>query len=166
MKRTKTVRTVRGLKSLISAQDRETAQGDAGALAEHQERSRLVTMLRNITMAVQVFPFIYTILFIFLFTAYSFSSGVLLDIIDYAVFVSPIVVLAHIVYSRMLRMCKWHRLACSLPLLPQAVDQLDIYIFHFEHNAWIVVSATIIITMILFLVCIYKVFFTEDGRIC
>ena len=68
-------------------------------------------------MAVQVFPFIYTALFIFLFTAYSFSEGVLLDIIDYAGFVSPIVVVAHLVYSKMLMMCKWHRIACALPLM-------------------------------------------------
>lgn len=32
-------------------------------------------------MAVQVFPFIYTALFIFLFTAYSFLDGVWLDIV-------------------------------------------------------------------------------------
>lgn len=117
-------------------------------------------------MAVQVFPFIYTALFIFLFTAYSFLDGVWLDIIDYAVFVSPIVVVAHLVYSRMLMMCKWHRIACALPLIPQAVDQFDVYVYHFDHNAWIVVAATIIVTMVLFMIAIYKVFFTEDGRIC
>ena len=117
-------------------------------------------------MAVQVFPFIYTALFVFLFTAYSLGSGTLLDIIDYAVFVSPIVVVAHLVYSRMLMMCKWHRIACALPLIPQAVDQFDAYVYHFDHNAWNVVAATIIVTMILFLIAIYKVFFTEDGRFC
>ena len=117
-------------------------------------------------MAVQVFPFIYTALFIFLFTAYSFSEGVLLDIIDYVGFVSPIVVVAHLVYSKMLMMCKWHRIACALPLIPQAVDQFDIYVYRFDHYTWVVVVATIIVTMILFLIAIYKVFFTEHGRFC
>lgn len=117
-------------------------------------------------MAVQVFPFVYTAMFIFLFTAYSFSEGVLLDVIDYTCFVSPIVVVAHLVYSRMLMMCKWHRIACMLPLIHQAVDQFDIYVHLFDHNAWIVVASTIVVTMILFLIAIYKVFFTEDGRIC
>lgn len=117
-------------------------------------------------MAVQVFPFIYTVLFVFLFTAYSLGEGLLLDIIDYAVFVSPIVVLAHLAYSKLLKMCRWHRVACALPLIPQAVDLFDTYVYHIDHNAWIVVTITIIITMILFLICIYKVFFTDEGRIC
>lgn len=117
-------------------------------------------------MAVQVFPFVYTAMFVFLFTAYSFGEGVLLDIIDYACFVSPIVVVAHLVYSRMLMMCKWHRVACALPLIPQVVDQFDVYVYQFGHNAWIVVAATIIITMILFMIAIYKVFFTDDGKFC
>ena len=117
-------------------------------------------------MAVQVFPFVYTVLFIFLFTAYSLSSGVVLDLIDYAVFVSPIVVVAHLVYSKMLKLCKWHRIACALPLIPQAVDQLDVYVFHFGHNAFVIVACTIVVTMSLFLYCIYKVFFTDEGKIC
>ena len=129
-------------------------------------RSRLVEILGRITMAVQVFPFIYTALYIFLFIAYSFTGGTWLDIIDYAAFVSPVVVFAHLVYSRMLMMCRWHRVACALPLFPQAVDLFDVYVYHFDHNAWIAVAVTIIITMILFLVAIYKVFFTDDGRIC
>lgn len=130
------------------------------------ERSNLVKILRGITLAVQVFPFIYTALYVFLFTAYCLTEGVWLDIIDYMAFVSPIVVVAHLVYSRMLKMCRWHRVACALPLIPQAVDQFDMYVYHFGHNAWIVVSAAIIVTMILFLIAIYRVFFTDDGRIC
>lgn len=117
-------------------------------------------------MAVQVFPFIYTALFIILYAAYSFSSGVALDIIDYLVFVSPIVVLAHLVYSRMLMMCRWHRIACALPLIPQAVDLFDNNVYHMEHNEWILVAATILVTFVLFLIAIYKVFFTDNGRIC
>lgn len=147
-------------KSRTSAQDREASKSPQDA------KSRLIAVLRNITMAVQVFPFIYTALFVFLFAAYSFSSGVVLDIIDYAAFVSPIVVVAHLVYSRMLKLCKWHRIACALPLIPQAVDQFDVYVYHFDHYEWIVVSATILLTLVLFLIAIYKVFFTNDGRIC
>ena len=147
-------------KSRTSAQDREASKSPQDA------KSRLIAVLRNITMAVQVFPFIYTALFVFLFDAYSFSSGVVLDIIDYAAFVSPIVIVAHLVYSRMLKLCKWHRIACALPLIPQAVDQFDVYVYHFDHYEWIVVSATILLTLILFLIAIYKVFYTNDGRIC
>ena len=111
--------------------------------------------MRRITLAVTVLPFIYTALFVSVFCAYSFGSGPVLDIIDYFVFVSPIVVVAHLVYSRMLKLCVWHRIACSLPLLPQAVDQFDLHIHHFGHNAWIVMSTTIFVTIVLFLYCFY-----------
>ena len=88
------------------------------------------------------------------------------DIIDNLVFVSPIVVIAHLAYSKMLKLCRWHRVACVLPLIPQSVDLFDLYVHHIEHNAWIVVSITIIITFSLFLFCFYKVFFTNEGRVC
>ena len=128
--------------------------------------SRLVAILRRITLAVQVFPFIYTALFIILFGLYPFVNGSELDIIDYVCFVSPVVVVAHIVYSRMLMMCRWHRVACALPLIPQFVDLFDTYVYRFGHEEWVIITATIIITSILFLYCIYKVFFTDDGRVC
>lgn len=115
-------------------------------------------------MAVQVFPFIYTALFLILFTAYTFMDGPLLDIIDHLAFVSPVVVAAHLVYSKMLMMCKWHRIACAIPLLPQSVDLLDAYVFHFERGTWIVVAAAIISSTTLFLIAIYKVFLTDNGR--
>ena len=115
-------------------------------------------------MAVQVFPFIYTALFLVLFTVYSFCSGAWLDVIDYVFFVSPIVVLSHLVYSRMLLMCAWHRVACALPIIPQSVDLFDTYIYHFEHGAWVVITITLILTTAIFMVAIYKVFFTENGR--
>lgn len=157
------------LKSHISAQGQEVSEKSPSrnqSEESYQRVTNLVTALRRITLAVKVFPFIYTALFIFLFTAYSIGEGVMLDIIDYLSFVSPIVVVAHLVYSRMLKMCKWHRAACAIPLIPQSVDLFDGYVYHFDHNAWIVVSATILISLFLFLFCIYKVFFTYDGRIC
>lgn len=117
-------------------------------------------------MAVQVFPFVYTALFVVLFSAYSFGEGVMLDIIDYATFVSPAVILAHIFYSLMLRLCKWHRIACALPLIPQSVDIFDTYVLRLDHTSWLIVSVTIIVTMFLFLVSIHMVFFTEDGKLC
>ena len=72
-------------------------------------KSDFVVRLRNVIWAVRLFPFIYTALLVVLYTAYSFSSGVILDLIDYLAFVSPLVILAHWVYSRILKMCKWHR---------------------------------------------------------
>ena len=117
-------------------------------------------------MAVQVLPFIYTAMFVLLFSAYTFCSGAWLDIVDYFFFVSPVVVVAHLIYSRMLMMCKWHRRACAMPLIPQAMDLFDTYVYNFGRCAWLVAVITITITLILFLIAIYRVFFTDGGKFC
>ena len=156
-----------------SVRDRETSSQLEEALQSSPSReerqslkSDFAVRLRNIIWATRLFPFIYTALLVVLYAAYSFSSGVILDLIDYFAYVSPIVVLAHLAYSRILKMCRWHRIACALPLIPQSVDLFDAYVYHLEHYAWIVTAATIMITLILFLIAIYKVFMTDDGRIC
>lgn len=128
--------------------------------------ARLVAILRRITMAVQVIPFVYTGLFVILFSSYYLFPGDTMFIINYLFFVSPIIVLAHLVYSRMLMLCKWHRRACALPLIPQSVDLFDTYVCQLGNGAFVVAVITIFITMIAFMFCIYKVFFTDDGRIC
>ena len=137
------------------------------AAQESQGRlGRLIVTLRRITLAVKVIPFLYTGLFLILYGAYSLLPDPALDVINHLCFVSIAVVIAHLVYSRMLRMCKWHRMACALPLFPQAVDLFDNYIYEFYKYEYIIIVATIIVTMLLFLFCIYKVFFTDEGRIC
>ena len=126
---------------------------------------RLVMILRRITMAVQVIPFVYTGLFVILFSSY-FLFGKMIAITNYLFFISPVVVLAHLVYSRMLMLCKWHRMACALPLIPQSVDLFDTYVYQLGNEAFVVAVVTIFVTMIGFAFCIYKVFFTDDGRFC
>jgi hypothetical protein len=134
---------------------------------KQQGRIRLIETLRRITLAVKLFPFIYDAAFITFFALYSFFGKTgMADIINYLVFVSPVVVVAHLFYSKILKMCKWHRVACSLPILPQAVDLFDKYMYSFGHYEWIIVASTIILSMILFMIAIYKVFFTDEGRIC
>ena len=127
----------------------------------------LISILRRITLVVRVFPFIYTALYLVLYAAYAYGySSTMLDIIDYLVFVSPVVVVAHLFYSKTLKLCKWHRMACALPLIPQAVDLLDNYWWHLSEGAWIVVMSTIGVTLVFFAFCVYKVFFTDEGKIC
>ena len=119
----------------------------------------------RIVLAVQIAPFVYTLLFLVVFSLAFFAENLaMLDVIDYLCFVSPIVVLAHLVYSRMLRFCIWHRLACALPLIPQAVDLYDTYISPFSVEQIIIVKATIILTILLYFIFAYGTFFSRNGR--
>ena len=153
-----------GLKRRTSVRDRGQ---DRAPVQEGDGRvSRVVQLLRRITLAVQVIPFIYTALYLLLYGLGFQSSGIAPDIINHLCFVSPIVVLAHLVYSRMLKMCRWHRIACALPLFPQAIDLIDNHIYCLAQEEYVVVVTTILVALAVFLVCIYKVFFTDEGRVC
>lgn len=119
----------------------------------------------RIVLAVQIAPFVYTLLFLVVFSLAFFSENAkMLGLIDYLCFVSPIVVIAHLVYSRMLRFCVWHRLACALPIIPQLVDLYDTYISPFTVEQIIVVKATIIVTILLYFLFAYGTFFSRNGR--
>ena len=114
---------------------------------------------------VQVFPFVYAAMFIFLYGSYSFvNNETLRFFIDYTFFVSPIVVLAHYLYSRVLRMCVWHRIACLLPIPTQVVDLLDTFVASFSRNGMVITIVTIIASIVIYGIAIYGTFFSTDGR--
>ena len=137
---------------------------DKSELLQRRVGSILDSHVR-IVLAVQVAPFVYNLMFIVVFTAAFFSTNeTLLGAIDYFCFISPLVVLAHLVYSWMLRFCIWHRLACALPLFPQLVDLYDTYIHSFTVDEIIVVKATIIVTILLYFLFAYGTFFSRNGR--
>lgn len=104
-------------------------------------------------------------MFIFLYGSYSFLDNELARfIIDYAFFVSPIVVLAHYLYSRVLRMCIWHRVACLIPLITQIADLLDTFVSCISRNGMVITVITIIASIIIYGFAIYGTFFSTDGR--
>ena len=131
----------------------------------HLQLNSIIGSQVRIVLAVQVAPFIYTLLYLAVFSLAFFSKDDrLLTTIDYLCFISPIVILAHLVYSWMLRFCVWHRLACALPILPQLVDLYDTYISPFTVEQIIIVKATIIVTILLYFLFAYGTFFSRNGR--
>lgn len=132
-----------------------------------QSRLRLNSIIESqvrIVLAVQVAPFVYTLLYLVVFSLTFFSKNErLLAAIDYFCFISPLVILAHLAYSWMLRFCVWHRLACALPILPQLVDLYDTYVSEFTVEQIIIVKATIIVTILLYFLFAYGTFFSRNG---
>ena len=126
--------------------------------------NRLLDSQVRIVLAVQLAPFVYTLLFLAVFSLAFFSKNEqLLTAIDYFCFISPLVILAHLAYSWMLRFCVWHRLACALPILPQLVDLYDTYVSEFTVEQIIIVKATIIVTVLLYFIFAYGTFFSRNG---
>lgn len=118
----------------------------------------LIKKLRQITRAVQLMPFIYGGFYVLSLTIYITGTEEAATLCDTLFYVSPIVAIEFLILSRLLKLCKWHRTACCVPLIPQVVSMIDYYIIQLSE---IVVQVDIFVYMfsvILLLVSAYKVF--------
>ena len=118
----------------------------------------LVSTLRHVTTAVQVVPFVYVALYILTLVSYNFISEDAQTLMDTLFYVSPVTVLAFLFLSRVLRLCKWHRRAVVLPLIPQVVSFLDYYIIDLSEVAVRVNFYVILSMSVLLLIAAYNVF--------
>ena len=118
----------------------------------------LVKKLRYVTLAVQLMPFLYTVPYIAGLIASYFLSYDAAKFFDTLFYVSPVTVCAFLVLSRLLRLCKWHRTACILPLLPQVVSFIDYYIIELTEVAAQVNIILFGSMAVLLLIAAYNVF--------
>ena len=119
---------------------------------------RLIRTLRYITLSVQFAPFVYSILYIISLIVSLSGNIVAQRFFDSAFYVSPFLVAVHLIYSRILHLCVWHKTACLLPLLPMVASFVD-YFVCFNTHAAIIINSTFILMFGLLLVSAYKVFF-------
>lgn len=119
--------------------------------------------MRNATLAVQIIPFAYTLIYIFVLFSYGHISEEAASALDTLFYISPIQIVGLLILSKILHLCKWHRMACVLPLFPQIVSFIDYYIIALtEIEAYVTNIITIVMSALL-LVSAYKVFFA-NGR--
>lgn len=91
----------------------------------------LIKTVRRVTVTVKTFPFFYVLgMILYWLIAPTLSIRTVMEI-DSAIFLSLIMTLFLIRLSYCVKLCKWHRLQCCLPLLPQIVDKIDVYIYEF-----------------------------------
>jgi len=124
---------------------------------------RLIKTLRSITLSVQIVPFVYASLYILDFAMYSAMSESCMKVCDTLFYISPIIVVTHLVYSKILHLCKWHRMACVLPLFPLIVSLFDYYIIELSQTEAYITNSLTVIMSVLLLFSAYKVFFS-NGR--
>ena len=120
-------------------------------------------MVSRVTKAVQVTPFIYSSIFVIVYFLYSFVDEKVMDIIDMGFYISPLVMVIFLVYSRILHLCKWHRITCVLPLVPQIYYILD-SVFTFSQDEVLVANILTVIMLIILLISAYKVFYKCKTR--
>lgn len=97
-----------------------------------EEITRLVSILRAVTIAVQFAPFIFVGFLIISVMFYLFINEEVSAFMDLMFYISPIVAVYNLVLSRVLKLCKWHRLECRLPLIPIIPVLINDYICNLE----------------------------------
>ena len=115
-------------------------------------------MVTRITKAVQVTPFIYSSIFIVVFFLYSFVGEKVMDYIDFGFYISPLVMVIFLVYSRILHLCRWHKITCIIPAIPQIVYIID-SIFPFSQNEILLANILTLVMVVILLISAYNVFY-------
>lgn len=118
----------------------------------------LFKIVQRVTVTVKTFPFFYVLgLMLYWLIAPALSIRAIMEI-DGAIFLSLIMTLFLIRLSYCVKLCKWHRLQCTLPLFPQIVDKIDIYVYEFGMYLAIVNYIVFGVIAILSLINAYFVF--------
>lgn len=85
------------------------------------------SILRDVTVAVKIAPFIIVFLYIICNVAYMFTDDNTQTILDTLFYASPVCIGLLLVLSHILKMCVWHKIECVLPLFPQIVLLVDMF---------------------------------------
>lgn len=127
-------------------------------MVENRDIIAIVNILRKVTKVVKIYPFVYAILYVFSMVGYILCDDNISIILDQLFYTSPIVVSCNIALSYALKLCKWHRLQCLLPMFPLIPVVIDYYVFPLSRFVAITNATTIIILCILSLINAYFVF--------
>lgn len=127
-------------------------------MANNKDVIAIVAILRNVTLIVQLYPFAYTVLYALCMVGYLVGSEELSCTLDQLFYTSLLSVLFALILSRSLKLCKWHKLECILPMIPLVHLAIDSYIVSLSNVSAIINVGTIIALCILSLINAYFVF--------
>lgn len=127
---------------------------------------RLLEKLRSITLAVQIAPFVYTVVYMAALVAYLFVSEETMELLDTMLYISPVAIICFLVFSRILELCNWHKAACIMPLIPQVSIIIDEHFYKFSSYMATVHLILLMAMLILLLTSAYFVFIKpkRNGR--
>lgn len=118
----------------------------------------VIGRLRTITRTVQIISFVYTGVYILSLILYLFVSESVCCVLDTLFYTSPLIICLLLVESKILKLCRWHKIACILPLIPQIALLVDSFVVELSEVAVVVNIITSALMLILFVIAAYKVF--------
>lgn len=132
-------------------------------MANDKDVIAIVVILRKVTKVVKIYPFVYAILYALCMFGYMIGSEKLSCTLDQLFYTSPISILFALILSRSLKLCKWHKLECVLPMIPLIHLAIDSYIIPLSNVSAIINVGTIIAICILSLINAYFVFIKPSA---
>ena len=127
-------------------------------MVEHKDILAIVQILRRTTALVKWFPFVYTFIFIGTMCSYYWISEDVASTLDTMLYTSPLFMIFVLILSRILKLCKWHKLQCCLPLYPIILVNIDKYIIHINKLTTGFLIASVIMLCLISLINAYFVF--------
>lgn len=132
---------------------------------ENRENLKIVlNVVRKTTKAIKVFPFLYALLLLVLFPIVAYVDFDIATIINETFYVSPLFIGFLILMSFYVKLCKWHRLQCILPLFPQIIVFIDANFYEFGESLMTIDFVVDIVIFILSLINAYFVFIKPKTR--
>lgn len=123
----------------------------------------VIRILRRLTRFVQVSPFLYLPFFSVYMIFGSLVPDGYLGVADSIACTTPVTTAALLLASRLLKLCRWHKVACLIPSAPQIEGYVDTFVFQFTELEITLINIGLGIAAILFFISAYRHFFV-NGR--
>lgn len=126
---------------------------------EYERILRQLRILRNVTWLVKVFPFVGTFVFLLSMVCYRYCDNDISTYLDMLFYTSPMTCVFMLLLSVLLKMCKWHKMQCLLPIAPMLIGVVDDYVYQFSLDAMLANNVIIIAVILMSLFNGYRIFF-------
>lgn len=127
-------------------------------MVESKDIIAIIEIARKVTSVVKFSPFVFAVAYIITMVCYIFCDDATATLLDQLCYTSPLVVIMNFRLSYSLKLCKWHRLECALPMFPLIPLVIDYYIYPISRFGAIVNGMSILTLIVLSLVNAYFVF--------
>ena len=120
--------------------------------------SYVIRVLKKVTRGAQIAPFVYLALLAFVLLCEPLLSDSVFYALNELFYISPAVFAIGFMLSKTLKLCVWHKAACSIPLVPQVGNYVDGYIVEFTQAEVLIINTTLGILTLAFIVCALRHF--------
>lgn len=127
-------------------------------MVESKDIIAIIEIARKVTSVAKFSPFVFAVAYIITMICYIFCDDAMATLLDQLCYTSPLVVIMNFRLSYSLKLCKWHRLECALPMFPLIPLVIDYYIYPISRFGAIVNGISILTLIIISLVNAYFVF--------